>query len=305
MNRKRIAITGASGFVGKNLFSGLEDSFELLAVSRDRTNGAYTYEDLFGQKVECDVLIHLAGKAHDLKNSTEEKEYLEVNYELTKRLFTAFLNSTASTFIFMSSVKAVADQVETLLDEECHANPQTFYGKSKRLAEEHILNNLPLNKSVYILRPCIIHGPGNKGNLSLLYKLVSKNIPWPLADFENERSFCSIENLIFVIGELASQGNIQSGIYNVADDQPLSTNELIQLISLSRSKRPLLIRIPKRIVRIFARVGDNLKLPFNSERLTKLTENYKVNNSKIVAAIGKPLPVDVKNGLLNTFKSFE
>ena len=77
--------------MGKNLFRGLEDSFELLAVSRDRNNGAYTYEELFGQKVECDVLIHLAGKAHDLKNSTEEKEYLEVNYELTKRVFTAFL----------------------------------------------------------------------------------------------------------------------------------------------------------------------------------------------------------------------
>ena len=97
-----------------------------------------------------------------------------------------------------------------------------------------------------------------------------------------------------MINELVSQVNIQSGIYNVADDHPLSTNELIQLISLSRGKRPLLFRIPKRIVRIFAYVGDNLKLPFNTERLTKLTENYKVSNLKIVTAIGKPLPFSAK-----------
>lgn len=54
-------------------------------------------------------------------------------------------------------------------------------------------------KQVYILRPCMIHGPGNKGNLNLLYNVVKKGIPWPLGSFENRRSFTSIDNLCYVV----------------------------------------------------------------------------------------------------------
>ena len=69
--------------------------------------------------------------------------------------------------------------------------PSNYFGQSKLLAEEYILSKeIPNDKHVYILRPCMIHGPGNKGNLNLLYKIVSKNIPWPLGAFENKRSFC-------------------------------------------------------------------------------------------------------------------
>ena len=82
----------------------------------------------------------------------------------------------------------------------------------------------------------MIHGPGNKGNLNLLYNLVSKGFPWPLGDFENKRSFCSIENLCFIIRELIERDDIPSGIYNIADDVPLSTNEVVRLIAESKGK---------------------------------------------------------------------
>jgi nucleoside-diphosphate-sugar epimerase len=304
MNKKTIAITGVTGFVGQNLSAFLQGDFEIVWVSRKLSNSNASFEQLCRNELEYDALIHLAGKAHDLKNTTDEEEYFKVNYELTKQLYDAFLKSDARTFVFMSSVKAAADTLEEDLDEEYPANPLTGYGKSKRMAEQYILENLPANKQVYILRPCIIHGPGNKGNLNLLYKLVSKNIPWPLAAFENKRSFCSIENIMFVIRELIEREDIASGIYQVADETPVSTNELIKLIAEARGKSPKLLYLSKNFIRNLAKIGDYLKLPFNSERLKKLTENYTVSNKKIVLALGKEMPVAACDGLIRTFNSF-
>lgn len=107
-----------------------------------------------------------------------------------------------------------------------------------------------------------------------------------------------------MIKELLSQKNIPSGIYNVADDAPLSTNELIQLISVSQNKQARIFHISKGFIILMAKLGDKLHLPLNSERLQKLTESYVVSNVKIKQAIGKPLPVNAKEGLLKTFESF-
>jgi nucleoside-diphosphate-sugar epimerase len=249
-------------------------------------------------------MVHLAGKAHDLKKTSNDSEYFEVNYELTKKLYDQFLASDTQQFIYISSVKAAADSVNGILSEDEVPNPFTAYGKSKQMAEAYIMANLPATKKVYILRPCMIHGPGNKGNLNLLYSLVSKGFPWPLGAFENQRSFLSVENLCFVIKELLSQTNIASGIYNVADDEPLSTNQLIQLMAVSQNKQARIVAISRGFISRIAKLGDQLHLPLNTERLQKLTESYVVSNAKIKQAIGKPFPVNAKEGLLKTFGSF-
>jgi nucleoside-diphosphate-sugar epimerase len=250
-------------------------------------------------------MIHLAGKAHDLKKESNFDEYYFVNTELTKQIFDFFLESNAQTFITLSSVKAVADIIEGQLNEDHVANPVTDYGKSKLLAEEYILSKpIPKGKRVFILRPSMIHGPGNKGNLNLLFNIVSKGLPWPLGSFKNKRSFCSIDNLCFIINELIVNDNIPSGVYNIADDESLSTNELISLISLSTKSKPKIWGIPKVVIKTIAKIGDSIKLPLNSERLEKLTESYEVSNTKIKTAIGKPLPISARDGLLKTFNSF-
>ena len=150
----------------------------------------------------------------------------------------------------------------------------------------------------------MIHGPGNKGNLNLLFQLVAKGLPWPLGAFENQRSFLSIENLCFVIKELIKNTAIPSGVYQVADNKALSTNELIQLLGTSLEKKKRILNIPASWIKVAAKLGDHLHLPLNSERLQKLTENYVVSNQKIVKAMGKPLPVESIEGLLKTFRSF-
>ena len=289
-----IFVTGSSGFVGSNLKGFLDASFSISEFNREKELSFNT-----------NAVIHLAGKAQDLKNTSTPNEYYEVNTELTKKVFDAFLVSDAKVFIALSSVKAAADEVEGELTEQHHPNPITHYGKSKLLAEQYILSKeIPKGKRVFILRPCMIHGPGNKGNLNLLYQLVSKGIPWPLGAFDNKRSFCSIDNLMFIIKELIERDDITSGIYNVADDESLSTNELIRLIAQSQNRSPKLWNISRRFIEGFASTGNKLNLPLNTERLQKLTSSYLVTNAKIKAAIGKPLPVSSREGLLKTFKSF-
>ena len=150
----------------------------------------------------------------------------------------------------------------------------------------------------------MIHGPGNKGNLNLLYKLVLKNIPWPLGAFENKRSFCSIDNLMFIIKELIEREDIPSGIYNVSDDEPLSTNDVISILAVSQNKKPKIWNVSKGLIQSLSILGDVLRLPLTSERLKKLTESYVVSNQKIKKALGKPLPVSSKDGLFKTFNSF-
>jgi nucleoside-diphosphate-sugar epimerase len=134
--------------------------------------------------------------------------------------------------------------------------------------------------------------------------MVSKGFPWPLGAFKNKRSFCSIDNLCFIINELIENDKISSGVYNIADDEPISSNEIIKLIAKSMDNTPLILNIPKFIVKGVSKLGDIFKLPLNTERLSKLTETYLVSNQKIKIAINKPLPISTRYGLIKTFESF-
>ncbi len=291
----KIFMTGSSGFVGTNIAKYL-NPMEYSFVN-------YISNSIFPESI--DAYLHFAGKAHDLKKLDSFEDYYKVNTEFSKKAYDAFISSEAKVFITLSSVKAVRDEIDCELTEEIIPNPITHYGKSKLLAETYIFSKpIPSGKRVYILRPCMIHGPGNKGNLNILYNFISKGLPWPLGSFENKRSYLSIQNLCFVIKELLNRHDIASGIYNVSDDQPLSTNHIIKLIASSRNTPPLIINFSKPVIFIFAKIGDFIKLPLNTDRLQKLTQSYIVNNNKIKKAIGKELPIDSSEGLINTFKSF-
>lgn len=295
MKNNSIYLTGSNGFVGINIFKHFENIYTLSKFERDSTI-----------KITQNIVIHLAGKAHDVKNTSHPQEYYIANTELTKELFDKFLESNASVFITLSSVKAAADELDVVLTEDHLPNPITHYGKSKLFAEEYILSKkIPAGKRVYILRPCMIHGPGNKGNLNLLYKIVSMGLPWPLGVFANKRSFCSIDNLCFIINELIQNDQIPSGIYNIADDDAISTSELINLISESIGKKAIIWNIPQSLIKTLSKYGDILRLPLNTERLNKLTETYLVSNKKIISAIKKSLPLTAKEGLIKTFNSFK
>src|SRR5690554_1284064 len=313
---KRILITGINGFVGSNFTNSWSKNHKLFGVDirqpdKEGVERTFGWDDL-DNLPPVDAIVHLAGKAHDTKNQSVAQSYFDINTGLTQKIFDYFLQSDARTFIFFSSVKAAADSVPgDVLTEDVVPAPVGPYGESKIRAEEYILNKLSavsdqlLAKRVYILRPCMIHGPGNKGNLNLLYSVVKKGIPWPLGAYENRRSFCSIDNISFVVEQLIVKENIESGIYHVGDDESLSTNELIKLIGESVGRRSHIWQLPKGFMNGAAAIGGALKLPLNKERLRKLTENYEVSNAKIKQALGiDKMPVSAKEGMRKTLDSF-
>ena len=327
----KILITGVHGFVGSNLVEALKGEhtiYGLDIINPQKDGIRYTFSWDFLDKPneipEVDAIIHLAGKAHDTKNKSAADVYFKVNTGLTQKIFDWYLaHPTAKKFIQFSTVKSAADRVEgDFLTEECIPTPVGPYGESKIAAENYIIEKFapealkrPFHnftdedavvdgKKVYIMRPCMIHGPGNKGNLNLLYGVVSKGIPWPLGAFENRRSFTSIGNLQEVIKGLLTK-DAPSGIYHMGDDEALSTNELIEVICSALGKKAHIWNIPRGLMNGFAKMGDVLHLPLNSLRMQKLTENYVVSNAKIKAALGmKEMPVRAKDGLRETIKSF-
>ena len=338
-----ILITGIHGFVGSNLVMALKSrhtlyGLDIVATEKDGVIKTFSWEDIkpesfsFQNFSKLDAIIHLAGKAHDTKNQSAAQSYFDINTGLTQKIFDFFLQSSAKKFIFFSSVKAAADSVVgDILTEDVIPTPVGPYGESKIKAEEYIINkltvdngqltvtmqhdsaancqlstvNCQLNKQVYILRPCMIHGPGNKGNLNLLYNVVKKGIPWPLGAFENRRSFTSIDNLCYVVEGLLTK-DVPGGIYHMGDDEAMSTNELIATMCEVMGKKPHIWKINRGIMEGCAGIGTLLHLPLNTERLRKLTENYVVSNAKIKAALGiDKMPVTAKEGLIKTVKSFE
>tara|TARA_B110001450_G_C17620739_1_gene481120 strand:+ start:101 stop:982 length:882 start_codon:yes stop_codon:yes gene_type:complete len=292
-----IFITGSTGFVGKNLIKSFKNKSEIQYYNRN---------DKIKINKRCNVVIHLAGKAHDLNKVKNPDEYYSSNYILTKKIFDSFRESNAKFFIMLSSIKAVKDNSNSLITEETKTSPLSHYGKSKLLAENYILNQeIPKDKKVYILRPTLIYGPSSKGNLNLLQNFIKIGLPWPLGLFENKKSFCSIENICFIINQLINNNKVISGIYNVCDDQYISTNQLIEIISNAQNKKIRILRIPKKLIMIIARIGDFVLLPLNSERLSKLTESYMVSNLKIKQSLGiDEMPFKAKKCLYKSFSSF-
>ena len=325
-----ILITGVHGFVGSNLVKALAAKntiygLDIIQPDKDGVKKTFSWADLEQADFpEIDAVIHLAGKAHDTRNKSAADVYFKVNTGLTQKIFDWYLaQRKASKFIFFSTVKSAADRVEgEYLTEECVPTPVGPYGESKIKAENYIIehfapealkrpfhnfddrDSIILGKQVYIMRPCMIHGPGNKGNLNLLYGVVKKGIPWPLGAFENRRSFTSVGNLCMVIDGILSKP-VSSGIYHMGDDEALSTNELIEVICQAMGKKAHIWHIPKGLMKGVAKIGGWLHLPLNPLRMQKLTENYVVSNAKIKAALGlKKMPIRAKDGLTETIKSF-
>ena len=322
-----ILITGIHGFVGSNLVIALREyhtlyGLDITAPEKEGVVKTFAWKDIeptsFPMQFlpKFDTIIHLAGKAHDTKNQSASQVYIDINTGLTQKIFDFFLESSAKKFIFFSSVKAAADSVVgDMLTEDVIPTPVGPYGESKIAAEEYILSKLrsedgelkvamQRDKRVYILRPCMIHGPGNKGNLNLLYNVVKKGIPWPLGDFENKRSFTSIDNLCYVVEGLLTK-DVASGIYHMGDDEALSTNELIALMCEVMGKEPHIWKMNRKMMEGCAGLGTLLHLPLNTERLRKLTENYVVSNEKIKSALGiDRMPVRAADGIMKTIRSF-
>ena len=294
-------ILGSSGFIGKHLLHVLPNPFGI-SVRNKRWK-----EEL--NSIEADSVINLVGKAHDHGGSATEEEYDFVNLELTKEIFFAFINCSAKLLIHISSIASVEEFNSSLeLKEENECHPISFYGKSKRKAEEWLIKQeLPTGKKLIVLRPPMVHGPGDKGNLGILFKFVSRRLPYPLSSFNNRRSFISIDNFTFFIENVIEKSeNLKSVIYHISDDEAVSTNDIIFLMEKALSKSVVSLTLPQWVVKLVAKVGDFVPLPLNTKRLMKLTGSLIVSNKKLKEELHvKCLPLTALEGLEKTIKSLK
>ena len=297
----QIVIFGSSGFVGNNLINSHKD-FDLILPSLRNSDWANGLND-------ASVFINLVGKAHDHKGTATEQDFRYANVELAKEIFNEFLKSNANLIIHISSIAALEEfESQNPLREEDECHPFSSYGKTKREAEEWLLQqNLPEKKKLIILRPPMVHGEGDKGNLGLLYKLISKGIPYPLASFDNKRSFISIDNFSYFINQIIENKELlENGIYHISDDEAVSTKEIIEIIKKVKNNNTLNLSLPKVLVKFLAKIGDVIPLPLNTKRLKKMTGNLEVSNQKIKNALGiSQLPISAKKGIEITIKSFK
>lgn len=299
---KVLVLGGNNGFIGSHLSKSLAKSFDCKFVSMRNF-------DWLSDHFSPNCVINLVGKAHDFTGSAKEEDFYFANYELAKKAFQLFIASPANLFIHISSLAAIEEiEASSSLSEIATYNSVTPYGKSKRAAEEWLLEQtLPMGKKMIILRPPMVHGAGDKGNLNQLYKLVSKGIPYPLVKFKNKRSFLSIENFCFFIEQiLIKRDKMESGIYHLADDETLSSNEIVKIIKEETGFHTPCLPLPKSVIRWVSKIGDRTSLPLNTWRLKKLTSNLVVSNKKIKIALSiQRLPRTAKEGLRETIQSFK
>lgn len=286
---KKVLVTGASGYIGRNFLrvSGLK-GFKCISLGRSTSPNYDNVTTNFIGRVGS--VLHLAGISED-SLSISVQDYEKANVLLTKRMWELFISSNAKNFIYLSSIKALSEGEEH--DSEGQSGPNntsSSYGKSKLEAENFLLKafrelpeELRANRNLYIIRPCLVYGNDSKGNLKSLFKLVKKGIPYPLAAYENEKSFCSLNNLLEVIFQLINkdcQG--VSKVFSVCDDGSISTNELLVLAARAADKKVRLINVPKFLVESVAKLGTVLKLPFNWFILNKLISSQRISNQELL-----------------------
>ncbi len=313
--KQKVLITGIRGFVGTNLKEYLRNqgNYQIVGISRNKKHIEFlkddihtiaSYDEIINDSLNTNSYVHLAGKVIETDMKGTEEEFHEANYWQTKKLFDHFIvDKIADKFIFISTIHVLTEDPNEVLDEQYIPKPFTPYGQSKYSAEQYIKENCPDHKKFYILRPPMIHGPGNKGNLNQLYALVKRGIPYPVGHINNKRSFLSIENFCFIINELL-KNDVESGLYHIADDDPTYTHDLISLMADMTGKKARILNVHPVLLNFIAKAGNVLPLPINEHKLKKLTKDFLVSNEKIKKKIGKPLPVSSREGIEKTIHSF-
>lgn len=292
---KKIYLTGASGFIGSHLTTYFEnkgitvEAIDVRAKDWEKCN------------YSADALIHLAAVASDNLPEADTHLYQEVNVALTQKVYDVFLKNDLTNFVFLSSIKACGEYFDSPATETQEPKPVSHYGISKHAAEHYILANEANPKRSFILRPSLVYGTGNRGNLLSLYKLVKMGIPWPFGFIENKKNFCYIQNLMYCMeGLLRSEA--PSGVYHIADDETISTQEILTFAAMAQNKKPRIVDCCKGLfIRIF-QLGSWLRLPINQNVYRKLSSNLCVSNEKVKSALRiDHMPFSVTVGMHEMF----
>ncbi|MBF0445537.1 MAG: NAD-dependent epimerase/dehydratase family protein [Magnetococcales bacterium] len=312
-------VTGANGFIGRALSRQLQaDGNIVRAFLRRESSGPwdqFILGDLRAPSLPqgcmdgVNGVFHLAGKAHALSETVgEESQYEEVNVGGTNALLNAATAAKVGFFVFFSSVKSMGDGGEELLSESCQLPPQTPYGKSKLAAEKLVLNAEQIPHCA-ILRPTMVYGPNNPGNLGKMILAINRGFFPPFPKIKNRRSMLHVDDLVQAAILAANNQNAHKQSYIVSDGEAYSTYQLYIWICAALQKQPPAWSIPLPILQGLAIIGDGIgvvtqkRFMFNSDALAKLTQSAIYSTDKIKKELGftpkwilkKALPLIVKS----------
>ena len=249
IEKKKIIVTGANGFIGKRFVEYNNERFDITTLSvRDESYKTFDFTGF-------DSIVHLAGKAHDM-NCKDDSEYFKVNVDITKTLATKAKEDGVKHFIYISSVKVYGKEGRGLITEKSECFPEDAYGKSKLQAEEFVKSLQDESFAVAIVRPPMVYGAGVKGNMDRLIHLCKKKYSLPFGKIGNLRTMVFVDNLVEILNAIIDYK--ATGIFIPADKKPIATDELILMIKKSLGEKNNLIAIPDFLRSVIKTIKPNL-----------------------------------------------
>lgn len=314
----KILITGIFGFLAQSYlkYISTDERYIVDGLARKKDsrfnsygkniNKIYTTNDIEDIEFDYDIILHLAGKNIDNKHVSNYRDYEIDNIILSKNIFNRwYQNKGLSKFIYISTSSVYEyNQSEIEYTEGSKVSPTSIYSKTKLQAEDYLSSHeLPENKSLLILRPAPIYGIKSKGNIRLLFNSIEKGVPYPLGKFNNTRSLLSERNFCYLLNACIHKP-MKSGVYNISNDDTISTKKIVEIIYYSLGKKPKILNLPKFIVVFASRIGDTFGLKFNSETVVKASRNFILNNTKIKKELNiSQLPENMEDSLTSYFKN--
>jgi nucleoside-diphosphate-sugar epimerase len=313
---KPILITGATGFLGGHLLSALPlERYSIKIATRTATPRDLTsrftaisianltpHTDWEEALREVDTVIHLAARAHMLRDSAvnPEAKFDRTNHQGTANLVKQAIAANVKHFIFISSIGAMATLSDRTLTEQTPCHPDTPYGRSKLKAEEALISLASQSSMTWtILRPTLVYGPGNPGNMERLLKLVKRRLPLPLGAIDNRRSFIYVENLVDAIVQSIDHPNAINQTFIVSDGEDLSTPQLIRRLATHLEYPVPLLPVPPILMKAAG------KLTGKTDTVSRLLGSLAVDSSKIRQTLNWTPPYTLDQGLQATTDWFK
>ncbi|MDP3270024.1 MAG: NAD-dependent epimerase/dehydratase family protein [Legionella sp.] len=320
MHNQTILVTGASGFVGQALIRTLcQQGYEVRGTVRSATAlsalkksmtqfnnlSLYKLGDLSDttdwSEALCNThtVVHCAARAHILNETSTDplKEFRQVNCEASKNLAEQAKIAGIKRIIFISSIGVLGNTSQDIPFSDCSTpNPKLPYAQSK-LEAEHCLSQFAKDMELVIIRPPLVYGPGVKGNFKKLLQYVAKGLPLPLGKINNKRQFIGIDNLVHFIIECIISEKAANHTFTVADNETITTTQLIKTIAKLMDKKIILLPIPKGIL------GLLLKAVGKENLADQLINNLEINPNNAREILNWKAPFTLYQQLENTIKN--
>jgi nucleoside-diphosphate-sugar epimerase len=278
----RCVITGASGFIGRNLCSALSDRGYIVLPWTRRNKlfdiaesiDASTIEQWQGQLRNVDVVIHLAGIAHRLNNQSAvtERQYALINTEASIQLAQAALAAGVRRFIFISTAKVFGEGGPIAYSPESPPQPEDAYALSKWQAEQRLRALVDGSAmELVIIRPPLVYGAHAKANFALLQKLARLPLPLPFAALSNQRDLIALHNLIDLIYICIDHPNAVGGSWLCADAEPYSLGDMVAALRKADKCRPGLFSFPPALLKKL------FLITLGKERAEKIVGDFRLD----------------------------